>query len=105
MNGIAWAEGDLFFYIDLLVGEDVHLPALGDGSQHEHAFHPGEALADTLAASAAEGKVGEARAFGFLFFRVAHGIEAQWVGVELRRTVQDVLAEEEMSARRQAVRA
>src|SRR5882757_3862073 len=98
MNGIARAEGDLFFDIDLLVGEDVHLPALDDGSQHEYSFHPGKGFADALAASATEREVSEARASGLFFFRVAHRIEAQWVGVELGRTVQNVLAEEEVGS-------
>ena len=73
-------------------------PALGDGGDGEDAFHPGEGLADALAAAAAEGEVGEFWAGGFGFGGEAVGVEAEWVGEVLGGAAHDVLAEEEVGS-------
>ncbi len=76
--------------------EVVHAPALGEGGDAEDAFHPGEALADALAAASAEGEVGELVAGGFVFGGEAVGVEAERVREVLGVAAHDVLAEEEV---------
>ncbi len=80
-----------------------HAPALGDGGDGEDAFHPGEALADALAAASAEGEVGELWAGGFVLGGEAVGVEAEWVGEVLGGAAHDVLAEEEVGSGGDAV--
>src|SRR5271154_441121 len=66
-QGVAGAESDLGLRDGRGGAEVGHSPALGQSCDAEDALHPGEALADALAAAAAEGEVGEflARGFGF----------------------------------------
>ena len=82
-----------------------HAPALGDGRDAEDAFHPGEAFADALTVTAAEGEVSELCARGFGFRREAVGIEAERIGEVLRGAAHDVLAEEDVGAGGDVVRA
>src|ERR1700677_4351972 len=73
---VARAEGYLCLRDGWGGAEIRHTPALGDGADGEDAFHPGEGFADTLAAAAAEGEVGEFVARGFGFWGEAVGVEA-----------------------------
>src|SRR5216683_57774 len=97
-EGIAGAEGDLGLDFGRSGAEVGHAPALGYGGDGEDALHPGEALADALAAAAAEGEVGEFGASGFVLGGEAVGVEAERVGEVLRGAADDVLAEEEVGS-------
>ena len=102
-EGIAGAEGDLGLRDGWCGAEVGHSPALSDGGDGEDTFHPREALADALAAASAEGEVGELWAGSFVFGSEAVGVEAERVGIVLGGAAHHVLAEEEMSARGDAV--
>src|SRR6266851_7253518 len=97
-QGIAGAKGDLCLRDWRGRAEVGHAPALGDGCDAEDALHPGEGLADALAATSAEGEVGELRAGGLGFGGEAVGIEEQRVGEEYGGADHDVLAEEDVGA-------
>src|SRR5580698_3739005 len=99
-QGVAGAEGDLGLGNGRGGAEVGHPPALGDGCDGEDAFHPGEALADALAAAAAEGEEGEFWAGGFGFGGKAIRVEAEGGGEVLGVAAHDVLAEEKVRAGR-----
>ena len=102
---VAGTEGDLgldFWWGGAGVGE---APVAGESGDGEDAFHPGEGLADALAAAAAEGEEGEFRAVGFVFDGEAVGIKPKWVGEVLRGAAHHVLAKEEVGSGRYVVRA
>ena len=92
----AWGDGRLGVGV-------AHLPAGGDGGDGEDAFHPGEGLADALAAAAAEGEVGELVAGGLGLGGEAVGVEAEGVGEEFWGAVHDVLGEEKVGSGGDAV--
>src|SRR5260370_27444853 len=94
-GGIAGAKGDLGLRDGWCGAEVGHAPALGYGGDGEDALHPGEGLADALAAAAAEGEVGEFGASGFVLGGEAGGVEGQGGGEVMRCAAHDVLAEGE----------
>ena len=103
VEGVLGAEGDFglgFWGVGVGVAE---AEVLGEGGYGEDAFHPGEGLADTLAAAAAEGEVGVFWAGGFGFGGEAVGVEAEGVGVVGFGAGDDVLGEEEVGSRGKAV--
>jgi len=71
---------------------------LHDGCEHQHAFHPGEALADTVARASAEGEVSESGAFGLGFDGETAGVEAHGIGPPARVVVHDKLRGDEVRA-------
>lgn len=97
-QGVFGAEGDFGLGLGWCFGGVGEAEVLGQGGYREDALHPGERLADALAASSAEGEVGELVAGGFGFGEEAVGIKFEGVGVVLFGAAHHVLAEEEVGS-------
>ena len=80
-----------------------HSPALSDGRNGEDAFHPRETFADALTAAPAEREVGKAGAICLVRRGVAVRVEAERVGEILGATMHDVLTEEKVRSRWNAI--
>src|SRR5580704_6550315 len=104
-NSIFGPQRNLRLYLDALAGNQLEPPFLRQSDQAENCLHPRKGFANALAIAAAKREIGKAWPPALALRCEAFRIKLQRIREKVCIALNDVLAEENISARRQLVRA